>query len=368
MANISTSPQVVGSNLGNTMNTRLYAWYDGQSGNTCTVHVRLTVVNTGANYTGTNKSYFIQIGGYNSGVQSWTYTPLNTNQEYTVAEATQTYSGGDAISASAGYWTYNYGSADIGAISGWYVPTFYSPPTGLSTQLREVYPNGAKIYVSVSSYGNPSSASGRYVEAAILGTSTYGNPYKYLIASNTPASNIVVNNSGPGSLTIQPNTQYYYGGYANNTQRSASTVTGQLVTAPPTPTVSLGTVKSSVVTVDYSIPADGGFYTKTFEYSIDGGTTWETVGTIPSTATTGSFTINGLTPNTSYTIKTRTSTTAANTYGTDLTLVTPNGSPLYGSVNSEATRITKLYGSVNGQTKRIKKLYGSDNGQTVRII
>ena len=127
MATLTTSPQIIGRNESSTIHTYLYGWYDGQSGNDCIVHTRLTVINTGATYTGTNKSYVMNLGGYSTGVQSWTYQPLNTGQEYTVAEITQGYSSGNQISASAGFSSYVYGSADISNLSdNWYVPTFSS--------------------------------------------------------------------------------------------------------------------------------------------------------------------------------------------------------------------------------------------------
>ena len=149
MATLTTSPQVIGRNESGTIKTYLYGWYTNQSGNTCIVHVRLTVKSAGITYTGSNKTYGISIGGYYSGTQSWTYAPLNADQEYTVSEVTWTYAGGDSIWAAADFWSYVYGNANVGLTETTYVPTFSTPPTGLSASIAEVYTNGAKINVSV---------------------------------------------------------------------------------------------------------------------------------------------------------------------------------------------------------------------------
>ena len=205
-----------------------------------------------------------------------------------------------------------------------------SPPTGLSVSLVEKYTDGAKFNVSVSSYGNPSSASGRYIEAAILGTSSYGAPYRFSTASNTSSSAITVKNSGSGSLTVQPNTRYYYGAYASNTQLSTNKVQGQFVTLSPSPTVTVGSVSGNSATINYSTVADGGVYDKTIQYSTDGGTTWQTGATVTGgSAQSGSFTIDNL-PGGENTVLVRTNTTS----GSD--------SPI--SITIEIEKLAKFYG------------------------
>lgn len=369
MATLTTSPQIIGRNESGTIKTYLYGWYSNQSGNTCTVHVRLTVISSGITYTGTNKTYSISIGGYSSGTQSWTYTPLNANQEYTVSEVTWNYSGGDAIWASAGFWSYVYGNANVDLSETTYVPTFSTPPSGLSASVAEVYTNGAKINVSVSNYGNPSSASGRYIEGAIMNQSTYGGTYHYTTASNVSSASVVVNNSSSGtaSFTIQPNKQYYYGVYANNTQQSASRVVGQFVTSINSPSFSIAGRTGTSATIRYSAAADGGYYSKTVQYSIDEGQTWSTGVVIASgNATTGTFTINNLTPGVEYTVMTRTTTPKTTIVGQTL-VISDKTTKFYGSVEGEAKEITNLYASDNGVTKTITKLYGSADGEAKLI-
>ena len=367
MTTLTTSPQIVGKNEASTIRSYLYAWYDGQSGNSCTVHIKLTVVCAGTTYTGTNKSYFLQLGGYNSGVLAWKYAPLNANQEYTVAEATQTYSGGSQISASAGFWSYVYGSADIQLSGPTYVPTFNSKPTGLTVSLVETYANGAKFNVSVSSYGEPSGANGRWIEAGIAGQNAWQSPaLRSAKVTNTKSAQITVNNSSTQTqtLTIQPNTRYYYGAYAWNTAMATSKMQGQLVTKAVAPAVSFNSATSTTATIAYSTSADGGYYAKNIQYSLDGGNSWRTGATVTGgAAKTGTFIITGLLSGASYNIKTRVSTTSGATNGSDVafnTLVSEadNKNIFYGSVNNKAKEIQVVYGSVNGEATPITRLYG----------
>lgn len=247
-------------------------------------------------------------------------------------------------------------------------PANVTPPTGLSVSVAEVYPEGAKFNVSISSYGNPSDAAGRGIEAGFAGQNAWTSPsLRSAIAANVTSAQIVVDNNSTQTttLTIQPNTQYYYGGYANNTQAGTSTISGQLVTLPTTYTIDSIDANSHSATFTYSVGADGGHYPKTLEYSLDG-TNWNTFATVSSgAAITNLYTITGLTPSTTYTLKTRVTTTAGTTNNPDTTFTTFQG--FYGSVGGQTKNIEKLYGSVNGQSKLIKKVYGSVNGQSKLI-
>ena len=303
MATLTTSPQVIGENSG-TQHTRLYAWYDGQSGNSCTVHFRLTVVYEGITYTGTNKKRQLAYDGYNSGTIDYGDAPLYANQEYTVMEGSRSYSGGETVNASALYWSYVYGSSDIGNSQAT-VPTFYTNPSTPSVTLKSKTHNSATFGVSISSYGNPSSENGRYIEAAILGTSNYGsNPRRWQPSYRVTSADITVNNSsstGSPALTIQGNTKYWYGGYATNTQRTKQVVTGSFYTpCPPLSALSLSsqtyaTYNTVDAVISYTRQSDGGAETRTgyYRYSIDGGSTWSawmSFGTVSNT--TGTFIAN----------------------------------------------------------------------------
>lgn len=321
-----------------------------------------------------------------SGSQTWNYTgsagvTVRGGQQdvwQTIYTASRTYSssyGGTTI--YVGWKVDNDGSGYLGgsATAAITLPTASTPPTGLSVAVAEIYPTGAKFDVSVSSYGNPSSASGRWIEAGIAGQNAWQNPsLRSAIAENTTSAQIVVDNNSTKTttLTIQPNTQYYYGGYASNTQSDTSTVSGQLVTLALAPTLSARPIDDSSVLVTYSLQADGGFYAKNVRYSLDGGTTWVTGATINTgSATTGTFTIAGLTPNTAYIMKTKVSTTAGETNGADVAFKTgpsyESHESFYGSTSGVATPISDFLGSVDGSAVPITKFYGSVNGRSKLI-
>lgn len=365
---LTTSPQIVGKNEASTIRTYLYAWYDGQSGNSCTVHTRLTCKCVGTTYTGTNKSYIMRLGEYDSEIVQWAYAPLNDGWEYTVAEATWSYSGGAQISASAGFWSYVFGSANVDLSDAVYVPQFITPPTGLSVSLLETYADGAKFSVSISSYGIPDGVNNRYIEAGICAQNSYEATYKYEIAYNTTSSDITVTNASTrGTLTIRPNTRYYFGGYATNTADGGDTnkIEGQFVTKAEAPTVQFVSATPNSATLSYSVGADGGYHGRSVQYSLDGGNTWRTGATISgSAAKTGTFVINGLLSGASYTIQTRTLTTVGATNGESVsfdTLVSEadNENRFYGSVNGLARKINAIYGGVEGTARRIIRLYGA---------
>lgn len=292
----------------------------------------------GTTYTDTDFGNRVRSGIYVGDVYSTTFSRTVSG----TGNRTVTWSAGSGQRSDfAGTW-----SADV------YFPEEYSAPTGLSVSLVETYTDGAKFNVSVSSYGNPSSASGRYIEAAILAQNSYGSYYRYKTASNTTSIQITVTNSSytNGNLAINPNTRYYYGAYATNTQKSVDKVQAQFVTKAPAPTVTLSSVSPVSATFAYSTVADGGYYAKDIEYSVDGGNTWVTaVSGITGGASSGTFTVSGFMSGSPHTLKTRIKTTAGTTLGADVAFVTeaiPATVHLYGSVNGETEEITKLYGSV----------------------
>ena len=266
-------------------------------------------------------------------------------------DRTVTWSAGSGVRSDfAGSW-----SATV-----WF-PDPTSPPSGLSVSVAEVYTTGAKFNVSLSSYGNPSSADGRWIEAGFAGQNSWEGSLRSAIAKNTTSAQIVVDNNSTqtSSLTIRPNTQYYYGGYAYNTQLSTSTISGQLVTKALAPTLSVSSVTDKTATITYTTQADGGKYGKNIQYSLNNGTTWVTGATVNTgSATTGSFIIPNLTENTHYNVKTRVSTSAGTTNGNDFSFTTKVSTKFYGSANGRTELVEKLYGSVNGQTKEIIKMYG----------
>lgn len=347
MATLSTTPQVIGKNESGTIHTYLYGWYDNHSGSTCTVHVRLTCINTGATYTGTNKSYQVAVGNYSSGIQSWTYTPLNTNQEYTIAEGSDTYSSNNQISASGLFWSYNYGSADIVTLTdSWFVPNFGSAPSGLA--ISNIVPgiDTVSATVSVTNWNGGTSAT-RYRELNVWSGAISSGYRRYQKAyGDTLSSTITTTNSSEvaGGMDIESNTQYVLSYYANNGDYNTGQVSaGNIVTLAPAPTLSVDSTTATTATISYSTSADGGYYDKAIQYSLDG-STWTTGATVTSgSASSGTFTISGLSPLTAYSIQTRVSTTAGTTAGSTLSATTTGA--FYCSVNSQSKVVQKLYGS-----------------------
>ena len=240
-----------------------------------------------------------------------------------------------------------------------YIPSGYSNPTGLSVSIASKTYDSATFNVSVSSYGTPGSANGRYIEAAILGSSSYGNPYRYATASNTTSSKITVNNSsnqGSTGLTITGNTTYHYGAFASNTQRSISTVAGTFTTLCP-PLSALTFSSQSYKThntvnaiINWTRQTDGGALARTlnYRYSTDGGSTytaWASAGTV--TATSSSFTVSGIPTSKTVILEAKLTTTAGDsttrtvTFTTKTTHIAPNFSNFeYADTNSSTIALT----------------------------
>lgn len=240
------------------------------------------------------------------------------------------------------------------------IPQGAVAPSGLSVSVSSVADTSASFSVSLSSYGTPSAADGRYIEAAILDTSTYGNPYRWNIARNTTSATIVVDDAtasvSTSRLNVIGNRQYYYGAFASNTSLSISTVGGTFTTLPAYITdVTVDDQGQGVISFVVSHASEGSAATVTTEYSLDQ-STW--------VAASDSFTLNLYSATTVYI---RRISTAGSTPVYSVSVSPRVGIRLYGSVNGEATQIKKLYGSVGGESKRIKKLYGSVNGRSKLI-
>ena len=373
MATLTPTPTQVAINTVNTMAVRLYAWYT-ESGGTYTAHLRLDAMCQGMAYTGTNKNYRLIFQNADTGTVSWPDS-LNADTWYTISELTQTMTPGDTYYGRGIVWTYQFGetyapgpsSVDNVALT---MPG--SSPTGLA--LSDIIPgtDGFTGTVSVTGWGTGGTTAGRHKELSVCTSNTPDQRKKVKVYEDTLSTTITVDNTATlydGAIfTITPNTTYYLTMWASNgasgTGNSSFT---QVVTKAGAPTVSLDSVTDTTAIINYSTTADGGVYTKTIEYSLDGAT-WTTGATITGgSASSGSFTITGLTPQTAYSVQTRTRTTAGSIAGPTLSVTTESDVKLYGSVGGQTKQIRKLYGSVNGQTKEIKKLYGSVSGQT-RLI
>lgn len=314
----------------------------------------------------------------------------STNGGYWYAAGARTWGlrapGGEAVStsvsysASASYRDFSLPNLtfylDINATSAWMnvtgpdgsfgftlggIPQGAVAPSGLNVSISSIADTGASFSVSLSSYGTPSSADGRYIEAAIMGQSTYGGKYRYDIAKNKTNSKITVtnssktNNSNP--LTIVPNTQYWYGAYATNTSLSISKVQGTFVTRPAYITsITANDVGQGEVYFTVNHASEGSANTVITELSYDQ-KTWQTV------SDEFNLSLSGQT-----TLYVRRSNNSGSTPVFSISVTPSTRVKLYGSVNNQAQEIKKLYGSVNGQSVRIRKLYASVNGRSKLIF
>lgn len=241
------------------------------------------------------------------------------------------------------------------------IPQGAVAPSGLGVSISSVQDTGATMAVTLSSYGTPSGEANRYIEAAIMGQSTYGGKYRYDIATAKTNSTITVNNgsrtNNSNPLTIVPNTQYWYGAYATNTVMSTNTVKGTFITLPAyISDVVVNDVGGGEVTVSVVHASEGTATTAYTEYSYNQ-TDWTTV------QDTFSLTVHSAT-----TIYVRRRNSTGTTPVRTVSIVPATTVKLYGSVNNQAKEIRKLYGSVNGKAVRIRKLYGSVNGRSKLIF
>lgn len=301
-----------------------------------------------------------QIGTFTFGGVSTSYNKYFTGEQtdavvasvnFTISTSGGTYSGTSTSSGSDHFLDFS-GSVTI--------PAQATPPTGLDATNVTRLVEGFSATVSVTGWGGAGDATTRYRELQCwtYDPNDFVQPRRYQpVYGDALSGNITVDNSSSyssayGPLTIVGNTMYILGLYASNgTAGTGSQRLGAYTTLAYAPEVTISSISSTSATLSYSTKADGGQYSKTYEYSIDGGTTWTTFATVSSgSATTGTFTVSGLAAATVTVMQTRVTTTAGTTVGPNITLNTNAGPKFYGSVNSQAKEATTLYGGVIVQT------------------
>lgn len=331
------------------------------SGTSATAHLLYTRTNTYSGATSSGSATFT-FGGASVGFNQTRYGQMTDSELASV---------GFGISMGGGYYDGSSSGGYMGGSWGVTIPSQYTAPTGLGINsiVRGIEEFTANVYIS--GWGtNSTGSSSKYRELQVW-TKGMSEPRRYQPSYGSSTSgNITANNSSSGSLTIVGNTEYTLGAYATNGNvATGSQNMGNYTTLAYAPTLAVDTLGEDNVVINYSTRADGGKYTKTIEYSLDDGATWTAGATVSTgSATTGQFTISGLTDDTEYTLKCRVSTNAGTTAGSDVVFRTLESHKLYGSVNGQTKKVTKLYGSVSGQTKEIKKLYASVGGVTKRIF
>lgn len=240
------------------------------------------------------------------------------------------------------------------------IPQGAVAPSGLNVSIASVADTGATFSVSLSSYGTPSSEANRYIEASILGQSTYGGKYRWATKKAVKTATITVNNNSATNsstpLTIVPNTKYWYGAYATNTVMETSMVKGTFITLPAyISDVIVNDAGGGEVAVSVLHASEGTADTAYTEYSYNQ-TSWTQV------QDTFSLEIDSAT-----TLYIRRRNSTGTTPVRTVSIVPATTVKLYGSVNNQAKEIRKLYGSVDGKAVRIRKLYGSVNGRSKLI-
>lgn len=254
------------------------------------------------------------------------------------------------------------------------LPTSATAPSGLAVSLSSFGIDWAKFAVSISSWGSPSGADGRWLEAGIAGQNAWQSPsLRSAIVKNPSGTSttITVNNSSSQTTTlnITGNTTYYYGGYCNNTVMTASVITGTFTTLPNPPVISISNITATTATINWATVAEGNAYSKSIIVS-GAGLSSKTIATVSSgSATSGTYALTGLTEKTTYTLIYYTKTTAGNPKPETISFTTA-GLPatFYGSASEKAVKIQSFYGSVDGVAKGIRKLYASVDGKTKLIF
>ena len=252
-----------------------------------------------------------------------------------------TAAGGTALTKNIQYsldntnWTTGATVSAGTATSGNFTISNLTPGTAYTVYLRVNTSGGSTASGSVTATTykvpatptvTPTSVTATSVTVS-YGTTSFNTPasgtvYLYGGTSSTPTTQLTSKTTtGSSSYThsgLASNTRYYYRSKANNAGGdSAYSEVRSAVTKPANPTISLNSYSTTSITLNYSIPADGGAQTKKLQYSIDGGTTYVDVKTISTgAAETGTFTISNLSPNTNYSITVRQSNNYGGGYAT----------------------------------------------------
>lgn len=225
-------------------------------------------------------------------------------------------------------------------------PSGASAPTGLAASNVVATKNSFSATVSITGWGN-GATDARYREFQVwtYNASSLVEPRRYQAATGTAlSSTITCNNSSSGSLTITPNTRYTLGVYATNgNAATGSQRVGDYVTLPDELTdKAVSNIQTKSVTITAKTKADGNYYAKEIQYSLNN-STWVTGATVSSGSVTNvSFNITGLTPGTNYTIYLRVKTTA--------------GTVSCGSLTAKTKSVVKIVRKVNGATQVIDAL------------
>lgn len=260
----------------------------------------------------------------------------------------------------------------------------YTAPSGLVVSLSNSTWNSVSGAVSITSYGVPADAPGRYIEFGVCDASAtqYAPAIKKFKHSSEGATyaNVDITNSETGNFILRGCKHYKIGGFAYNTQLSAEIISTSSYYLPPSPLTSITAIQ------DYGAP--GSIGTARVSCVITGGSSTDNESVNVTTyyrykIGSGSFSVWS-TLGSDKTWVARTVPTILVPYGSTLTVQAKQTyqsqdseileqtfniihAPLYGSVNGVSVPLAPTYGSVGGASAKLLKLYSSVNGQAVLI-
>lgn len=326
---------------------------------TVTVEGRLYISSTGGGsfYTGAVTT----VGGVIGSYSAW---GIDASGTYQAGHEYALWGGSDTVATSTG-------SISAGV-------RFYSSPWGWTGE--NLYISDTLVFAVAPTMPTVSAVlnDANTTASVTWGTTSFGTPSSgtvYLYGDTTASpTNLLTYKTTTGDTTyshtsLVANTAYYYRVSATNGLISSGYSNDVSVTTKPgAPTITAGEVKQTTVVVNWSTGADGNAENKLVQYSLDG-SNWTTMTTVTTgSASSGTYTIENLTPDTSYTIQTRVYTSVGTAAGATLSVKTQATYKFYGSVGGVSKKTVKWYGSVGGKTKAIVKIYGSLNGVTKRIF
>lgn len=291
---------------------------------------------------------------------------LSAGEITTGATITKTLTGLTAGTAYTPTVKFTNVSGDSPTYTGAAATTWKNPATPTVTNVS-IGTDSITGTVTVANYGVPD-PSGRWLELEVAPTNA-GSTFRYTVAGNTLSSTLTVNNSSSispsgATLTLTPNTQYYYAGAANNTKVLARSAWTAFITKPAQPTATVVSAGARDAVIRIAVPSMGTASTLTAYYKIGSGD-WVSAGTVTQ-GTNKDVTLTNLSPNQTYNISVKLTNSTGDS-ATSTVSVTTVGA-FYGSVNQASKSIAPFYGSVSLNSKRVVKMYGSVDGVTKRTM
>lgn len=278
---------------------------------------------------------WIKVGG----TTVWSNTGRVHNYDGTAWSVSHTVSIHSGTATISGSQTVSFGVTKYSgvAVSGSFVVSGGSAPTGLAVDLVGFTDTTVRLKGHVDSYGSPASANNRFIEVSVLGSTTYGPPYRYMKAYNVNDIDIMVDNNsltwGEDICNITGNTTYHYGVYADNTSLTSSMIAPATFVTLPAYIIDLNAVSTGGGTINVATVhgTEGNALTVYTEYSWDG-ENWTTV--------SDPFNVTITEPKVIYV---RRFSDAGETPVFSKLLVPNNGKAFYGSVNSHSKSLSPVY-------------------------